>query len=61
MFDRIAEWVTGVIELLGYPGLTALVALVARLEGPLRLVVAGAVAAVLVRWWRQGRPGATRT
>ena len=27
MFDRIAAWVTGVIEALGYPGLTALVAL----------------------------------
>ncbi len=27
MFDSIAEWVTGVIETLGYPGLTALVAL----------------------------------
>ena len=27
MFDAIAEWVTGVIEALGYPGLTALVAL----------------------------------
>ncbi len=27
MFDRIAEWVTGVIEALGYPGLTVLVAL----------------------------------
>ena len=27
MFDRIAEWVTSVIETLGYPGLTALVAL----------------------------------
>jgi membrane protein DedA with SNARE-associated domain len=27
MFDRLAEWVTSVIEALGYPGLTALVAL----------------------------------
>ena len=27
MFDRIGEWVTGVIETLGYPGLTVLVAL----------------------------------
>jgi membrane protein DedA with SNARE-associated domain len=27
VFNRIAEWVTGVIEALGYPGLTALVAL----------------------------------
>lgn len=27
MFDWIAEWVTGVIEALGYPGLTVLVAL----------------------------------
>lgn len=27
VFDWIAEWVTGVIEALGYPGLTALVAL----------------------------------
>ncbi|MGH2617846.1 MAG: DedA family protein [Thermomicrobiales bacterium] len=27
MFDRLAEWVTGVIEALGYPGLTVLVAL----------------------------------
>jgi membrane protein DedA with SNARE-associated domain len=27
VFDRIGEWVTGVIEALGYPGLTVLVAL----------------------------------
>jgi membrane protein DedA with SNARE-associated domain len=27
MFERLAEWVTGVIEALGYPGLTILVAL----------------------------------
>ena len=27
MFDWIAEWVTGIIEALGYPGLTVLVAL----------------------------------
>ena len=27
MFDRLAEWVTSVIETLGYPGLTILVAL----------------------------------